>query len=329
MPSLQDALTDAFDSQEAGELETPVEASIEINDDPISRDDRGRFSLKSQPEEKQAQVVQSIETLIEAAPIVESRKPPQSWAKEQWDRWGKLDKDTQDYIDKRESDFARGVSTYKSQWDQAAPLYQAVQPFLPELQRNNIAPEQWISNLGNAHRTLAMGSPEQKVQMFAKLATDYGVNLGSLQGQPVDQQFGHLAQEVASLRNAQAAQDKERTQSEQARINHDIEAFKSNAPYFESVRETMGQLLQSGVASDLKTAYDKAIRLNDDIWSQHQAEQAKVQATQRQAEIAKKKAAAVSPRSASPTGAMNQGNAKRGLRESLSESFDAVSSGRF
>jgi len=38
------------------------------------------------------------------------------------------------------------------------------------LQENNIAPQQWISNLGTAHKTLALGSPQEKLQMFAQLA---------------------------------------------------------------------------------------------------------------------------------------------------------------
>lgn len=323
MPSLQDALTEAFDAEEAGTLESPTETSIESTADPIAdagRDERGRFAAKAS--EQAAEV-------LEAVAPVETRKPPQSWAKEQWDRWSKLDRETQEYIDKREADFARGISTYKSQWDQAAPLYQAIQPFLPELQQNNIRPDQWIANLGNAHRTLAMGSPEQKAQMFAKLATDYGVNLSALQSGSVDPQFGQLAQTVSQMQNRIEAYQREQEMAVQAKIYQDIDAFQKNAPHFEAVRETMAQLLQSGVAPNLQTAYDKAIRLHDDIWQQHQAEQAKAQAAQRQSQLAQKKAAAVSPRSASPTGITTQGNAKKGLRDLLSDNFDSVAVGRF
>ena len=91
----------------------------------------------------------------------------------------------------------------------------------------------------------------------------------------------------------------------------------------------MAGLLQSGVAKDLKTAYEKAIRLHDDIWQQQQADAAKAEAAKRQAALVQKKAAAVSPKSSSPTGAMVSGGGKKGLRETLSEQFDAVTAGRF
>ena len=71
----------------------------------------------------------------------------------------------QEYIMQREQDYAKGVSTYKSQWDQAAPIYEAMQPFIPILQEHNIQPQQWIQNLGRAHQVLAMGSPEQKEKL--------------------------------------------------------------------------------------------------------------------------------------------------------------------
>jgi hypothetical protein len=88
----------------------------------------------------------------------------------------------------------------------------------------------------------------------------------------------------------------------------------------------MGQLLQSGVAADLQTAYDKAIRLHDDIWQQEQASQAS--SANRQAELQRKKAAASSPRSASPTGNQTAGNGTKSLRETLVDSFDSAVSGR-
>ena len=106
-------------------------------------------------------------------------------------------------------------------------------------------------------------------------------------------------------------------------LKNDIEAFAKEAPYFEDVRETMATLLQSGVASDLKTAYDKAIRLNDDVWQRYQAEaqQAKTQSNveQKQQKAAEAKAKAVSVKSSSPTGMVNSGNGKKDLRSTVAE----------
>lgn len=344
MTTLRDALSEALGKSEAGTLETPTETPIESTADttaPVetaeqrearARDEQGRFAKAPTPPTPTSAPVAAPAASNPEQPA--ARKPPSSWKKDYWGHWDRLGTDPelaklQDYIEQREADYAKGVSTYKSQWDQAAPIYEAIQPFMPELQQHGIQPGQWIQNLGAAHRALAMGSPEQKLQMFAKLATDYGVNLQGMQGGQVDPQFAHVTQTVSGLQREIESFKRQQAEAEQARLQQDIQAFQKDAPHFEAVKGTMAQLLQSGVAPDLKTAYDKAIRLHDDIWQQHQADQQAKAEAARQADIARKKAAAVSPKSSSPTGSMAAGGGKKGLREALSEAVDGVTSGRF
>jgi hypothetical protein len=339
MTTLRDALSEALGKSEAGTLEAPVETQIEsevLTQEPTetkserARDESGRFTkTEAKPEAQTQSEVQKPE-----AETPTPRKPPSSWKKDYWGHWERLGTDPelaklQDYIEQREADYAKGVSTYKSQWDQAQPLYEAIQPFVPELQQYGIQPAQWIQNLGNAHRTLALGSPEQKLQMFAKLAVDYGVPLQALQTGQIDPQTAQVFDTVSSLKREMESIRQQQKAAEDMRLQQDIEAFKKNAPHFDAVSPTMAQLLQSGVAKDLQDAYDKAIRLHDDIWQQHQAQQAKEAEAQRQAEIAKKKAAAVSPKSSSPTGAVVTGNTKKDLRSTLAEQVDAAMGGRF
>jgi hypothetical protein len=337
LTTLRDALSEALGSAEAGTLQAPVENTIETTTpEPVVqetaeakaerlRDEGGRFA-RNELKEPTAPV-QPVETPA-------ARKPPSSWKKDYWGHWDRLGTDPelsklQDYIEQREADYAKGVSTYKGQWDQAAPLMEAIQPFIPELQQHGIQPQQWIQNLGSAHRALALGSPEQKLQMFAKLATDYGIPLQALQGGQVDPQFSHVTQTVSQLQNQMHQIQTAREQERQTVMQQQIEAFAKTHPLFEKARPHMAPLLQSGLATDLETAYQKAIRLDDELWQQHQAEQAKSAETARQAAIAQKKAAAVSPRSSGPTGQMAAGNTQKSLRDQLSAAIDGASSGRF
>lgn len=308
MDEPQVTLRDAIES--AVEEHEPAPA-VEQDAAPAAapRDDAGRFAAPPQDEQP--------------APVP-TKPRPSSWKKDYDEHWTKLDPSLQDYIAQREQEYAKGVSTYKQNWDQAAPLYEAMQPFMPLLQQNNIDPKQWISNLGNAHRMLAQGSDDEKLRMFAQLATDYGVPLGALTGQQsgIDPQFSHLAQKLGQMENRWSQFEQQREQQENAALQNDISAFSQKAPYFEQVRETMAGLLQSGVAQDLQSAYDKAIRLHDDIWQQQQAEQAKAAAEQNQQKVAQAKAKAVSPRSSSPTGMTSGGNGKKSLRDMLAEQID-------
>jgi len=302
--TLRDAIESAVEEHEPAPA---VEQDAAPADAP--RDDAGRFAAPPQDEQ----------------PALAPTKPrPSSWKKDYDEHWTKLDPSLQDYISQREQEYAKGVSTYKQNWDQAAPIYEAMQPFMPLLQQNNIDPKQWISGLGNAHRMLTQGSDDEKLRMFAQLATDYGVPLGALTGQQsgIDPQFSHLAQKLGQMENRWTQFEQQREQQENAALQNDISAFSQKAPHFEQVRETMAGLLQSGVAQDLQSAYDKAIRLHDDIWQQQQAEQAKAAAEQNQQKVAQARAKAVSPRSSSPTGMTSGGNGKKSLRDMLAEQID-------
>ena len=318
MSSIREALSAALEAQPIETVETivetaPIETPVETESakDERLRDDGGRFAVKQ-------------EETVQAAP--EPRKPPSSWKKDYWDHWAKLDPNVQTYMEQRESEFSSGVSQYKQRADQAEPFYKAVQPFIPSLQQRGVSPDRWLADLGHVDQILSSGTPEQKADLITRMAAANGIDLQGLVSGQANPQFGHIAQTVNGLQQKLQAFESQQQQAEQTRMQETIKSFSADKPHFEAVRGTMGQLLQSGVATDLPTAYDKAIRLHDDIWQQHQASQA--EAANRQAEIAKKKAAASSPKSASPTGAQVAGNGKKGLRETLSEHFDSVVAGR-
>jgi len=295
----------------------------EVQEVSTTRDELGRFKPKEEAVTSNVTDKATIEAQTETVEAPQVKPRPSSWKKDYEEHWTKLDPTLQDYIAQRESDYAKGVSTYKQNWETAAPIYEAMQPFLPLLQQHNLQPQQWISNLGNAHKVLALGSEQEKLQAFAKLATDYGVPIQALTGQGYDPQQSLLMQELNQIKNQFTEFKTTQQQQEEIKLNSEIESFKTSAPYFDDVRETMSQLLQSGVASDLKTAYDKAIRLHDDVWQKTQAEalqaQAKAQAEQNHQKVVQAKAKAVSTRSSTPTGLMNSGNGKKDLRSIIAE----------
>ncbi len=318
--TLRDVISNAMDEVQ------PDDAS---QSESVSRDEKGRFAAKQAEEAEQAQqpIVQEAQT---EQPTIKPR--PSSWKKDYEEHWTKLDPTLQDYIAQRESDYARGVSQYKQNFEAVQPIYEAIQPYMPLLQEHNIQPSQWISNLGSAHKALALGSPEEKLQMFSKLAMDYGVPLQALTGQQYDPQQSLLMNELNQVKTQLNQFQSLQEQQEQMVLQKEIESFQKDAPHFDEVRDTMAQLLQSGMAVDLRSAYEKAIRLHDDVWQKQQAgaqqANAQAQAQQNQQKVAEAKAKAVSPRSVSPTANMNAANSKKDLRELLSDSFDAVTASR-
>ena len=344
--SLRDQLTDAFDKHEpdgSAVVETTETAVVETPE--TAPEKPGRTAGRERDEHGKLLPGPAKKPDLDAAPAVERPKVPSSWKKDYWGHWDKLDPSLAKYIDQREQEFAKGVSTYKQEWERAKPVLDAITPFAQEFQKYGVKPEQWIQNLGAAHQALALGNPQQKLQMFAKLAHDYGVPLQALMprqpqigpdGQPVPQQqplldprvAAWLQQQIGGVKSEIGQWKQQQAQAQAAQLEKDIQAFATDAhPHFEAVKATMADLLDKGLATELQGAYDIALRLpqHDDIRAaddeakRKQAEAKRASDAAQQAARAKKNA--VSVKSSSPGAAPTEG--KKGLREQLSAAFDS------
>ena len=302
--------------EEVAPIETPPATAVA---DSRVRAEDGKFAKADKPTE---------------ATEVEKVERPSTWKKDYWEKYDGLDPDLKKYILQRENEYKSGLSTYNAEVKATQTLKEAIEPFLPDLQKHNIAPDQFIRNLGTAHHTLALGNPQQKLMMFSKLAQDYGIDLRQLgiqQGQP-DPQLQYLSQNLQAVQREWNQYKSQQQMAEQQAIQSTIEEFKADTeqhPHFDAVRETMAGLLSSGMAQNLQDAYDRAVWMSPETREQlvtAQQQQAISSKLEQQAAAAKKaRANAVSPRSATP-GAQPATNGKKGLRESLSESFGELSS---
>lgn len=365
--SIREALESAVSSVEAKESElapapteiveptAPVEAvqpaatEVPIGETDAQRterlrDEKGRFAEGKAPAKEAAAAklpAQPQAAPAPVAPVVAKLPKPDSWKKERQADWDAMTPAQQAYVKEREDQYFRGISTYQQEWKGAKPLLDAVAPFLPELQKHNIEPATWITNLGRAHHTLATGDGQSKLQMFAKLAQDYGVPLQALYDPAFAQQF--VAQQIQQPAPQRAAPQVDvatlvKQELSAARTQEAIEQFEAAKdaagqplyPHFQTVKPDMALLLEAGKAPDLKTAYSMALRLHDDLWAAQQAEQQKAAEAARleanRKAVAAAKGSAVSVRSATPASA---GAApKKGIRAQLEDAFDQHATGR-
>jgi hypothetical protein len=120
---------------------------------------------------------------------------------------------------------------------------------------------------------LTMGTPQEKAMQLAALAREAGIPLDALAQMPqqpqVDPYVLQTMREVQELRNSMQGITSFYAQQEAAQIQQELSKFQDaeKYPHFEQVRQTMAQLLESGFAQDPETAYQKAVRMNDDVWS--------------------------------------------------------------
>lgn len=331
--TLHEQLSNAFDEVESAE---PVETKEER-----ARDESGRFVSKESGTVSEAPTTDSGSRVsagtmgdgqsdIADPPAKPRPQRPSSWKKEYWEDWDKLDPRVAEYFNQRENEMAAGVAPLKAQAESAREILGAIAPYQSVLQQYNIHPAKHIGELLAAHQALALGSPEQKLMMFQKLANDYQVPLNLPQP---DQQSQWLINQISSLRGEIDGWKTSQQRAEMQQMQGQIEAFKSEAdhPHFEELRETMAQLLEAGVAEDLKSAYNKAMRLHDGIWQQEQERLAKTAEQERlhkAQELTKRaKSNQISPRSATPTTvAKESGN--KSLTSMLESAFDEHVTGR-
>ena len=348
----REMLEAALEQAEEGTLEAPVEKEIEVNDDPIQaenaseesseegseqsadRDEKGRFKAKESDTEANQDT--ELEPLAEDTNETEDKveytlQKPTTFKKEYVSTWEKLASGkplTKEESIKfaeysgitRETEFKRGVSVYKAEADKARELTQAMGQFEPELQAQGIHPVAWINNLGRAHMVLSKAPYEQKVQLFHRLAQDYGIQLNQDAVQMPEQQYidpyqQQLMQQLQATQQQVQQLSAIREQEENARLNQEISRVSSDRerfPHFEMVREDMAQLLERGLAQDLESAYAKAVRMNDEAYKLEQDRLLKSVSTQasKAQQVAKAKATAVSPRSVTPSGQVSKTDAK-------------------
>ena len=339
----REMLEAALDQAEEGTLEAPIEKEIEVNDDPIQtenaseesseesteRDEKGRFKAKeSDTEANQGEESEPVEQASDVSD--EEIKRPTTWKKEYVEVWNKMQEGKPldkaefakfaEYANQREAEYKKGVSAYKAEADNARQLTEAIGQFTPELQAQGIHPVAWINNLGRAHIILSKAPYEQKVQMFNRLAQDYGIQLNQDALQMPEQAYvdpyqQQLMQQLQATQQQVQQLSAIRQQEENARLNQEIQRVSSDRerfPHFEMVREDMAQLLERGLAQDLESAYAKAVRMNDEAYRLEQdklLKSANTQASKAQ-QVAKAKATAVSPKSVTPSGQVKSTDAK-------------------
>lgn len=349
--SLREALEEAIEKVET-ETQEPIaeQESIEVapTDDiaeeaKAERDEAGRFTAKESNgyETPQEEVLEAKEEEVE-----DDIPRPSTWKKEYLPLWDKArkgepmsadeGKKLTNYLNQREQEYKKGVSTYKAEADRAKALEEAIAPFIPDLQAQNISPSAWINNLGRAHVILSKAPYQEKVAMFHRLAGEYGIQFnqsGEVVQQTMDPYAQQLMQQLQQV-NEEVVTIKSRfQQDEDAKMDAEIAKFKGdteNYPYFSELQSEMAQILAMGKAEGLKDAYDKAMRFNDDIWSKEQdrlLDQARKDAL-KQAQIQKAKSAAVSVKSTTPSGVTSDGVDKKDRQAVLRAAMESHTSGR-
>jgi hypothetical protein len=162
----REVLMQAMEAAEEGTLEPVEEAPAELE------------VVDEIAEEVEIEAAQEEE--IEEAPEEPALQRPSTWKKEYLPIWDKLTQGEQltkeeaiklaQYSNQRESEYKKGVSTYKAEADRAKPFVEVIAPIEQDLVKRGINPTQYVQNLVRAEQILSNAPYQQKVQIFQQLA---------------------------------------------------------------------------------------------------------------------------------------------------------------
>lgn len=224
-------------------------------------------------------------------------EPPKTWRAEAKATWAALPPEAKAEILKREDDIFRGIEVYKADASFGKSLKGALAPYLPILEQYKIDPTAQVKQLMEAHHTLALGTPEQKLALFQRLAQDYQIDMGQLQSAGgeapyIDPAVAALQTELRAVKSQLSTAEQHRLAQERSALEKQIETFSKDPAnaYFNEVANDMAELLQRGVCKTLPEAYEKAIWTNPAVRAKEVARQ--------QAEAASKAAQEATARAA-------------------------------
>jgi hypothetical protein len=262
--------------------------------------------------------------------------PPKHWSEVDRTLFGKAPREIQQRWIDREAETARGLDTkfqeiagFRREREQ---YQQILQPYLRDLELAGQSPPQFIGALVGWHKYLQ----ENPREGLLKLATTYGVDPKTLlaQEEATDPKFTQLNTKLTQVQSqVEGFMTQAQQHDHQQRLAH-VQSFaeakgedgKPAHPYFEEVSQDIAHLMaaakQSGNPITLEVAYNKALRMNDQVFEKVQSEKALAKS---QAEDAKRKAEVdKAKRAAATNGAgSSHGSAKKlTLEQELEAKFD-------
>ena len=236
------------------------------------------------------------------------KRAPSSWKRDYHEAWATADPKLQQYAWQREEEMRSGIAPMQEKAKFADQIQQAIAPYEQTIRGLGIDTPTAVKSLLEADNILRSAPPEQKRAYLAQLAQQYGIDLSGVESQypsaPIDPTVFALQNELNNIRGEVVGWKQQQEAAQNQILLNEIDDFAQKAEHFEAVRPLMIGLLNSGVANTLDEAYNKALRLDDNLFEQDQkGRQAQAEAAKREAadKAAKNaKAAAVSVKSSTP-----------------------------
>lgn len=367
--ALEETKREASDDEEKPSTTRKAKEDVEEPEgkaEKSSDEKKGQRKVREDTDEDKSDVEQKAQTeekdSKQASTPAEKLRPPVGWTKEGKANWDNLPPDVQKSVLKREEEFSNGIKQYADKAKSYDELDQVIAPYKQMIASYGVTPAQTVDRLFKWMNALSHQDVNVKANAFKSLAQSFGFDISSLAPQQskegdqenastfdpsiIDQRLSPVLSEVQQLK-------KQQEEAQAAAAAQLIANWSKDKPYFNEVRTDMYRLIESGAVPplpngdiDLDTAYNKAVRLNENVWDSIQLEeqqkreaaareQAEKEAKAKAEQLRKARNINVAVKSAAPSMRVNTAmtarpqapNRKESVRDSLRRTFQEMREG--
>lgn len=258
-PALETVLAEAFKAaQEPEKVETAPST-------PAPETTSGKTETVTKPPEQQAPA---------------SKEPPANWSDEDKAAFAKLAPEGQELLLNRYKDMQADYTQKTQKLSEASKFYDEHSPLLKQYEsyvgQRGLTLNQALPLLFNAQAALD-NDPKDALK---KIAQSYGVKVTFEDGEKfADPEIADLKKEIQNLKGQLNQTVQSTRQSNDNQVKTVIDNFRNEKdssgallhPHFEKLQNEMATIINaaklSGTTIDLKTAYDKALRLDDELYN--------------------------------------------------------------
>jgi hypothetical protein len=258
-----------------------------------NRDESGRFKPKEKvdPEASEPAATETQAGEQEQAGTWTHTRPPSSWTPKAREDWDKIPEHLRIEITRREEAQAKGAAHLHQQYAPAKAFVERVKEPMMEAIGPNGDPVQHVLSMMQVEKTLRTAPLPQKFNQLMAMADQFGIPLREIINASVGEEVLRRDNTQQAIPDAVQRELQEirswREQSEQSLVNQEVSQYGASLEFFEDVRGNMADLIETGQATDLNDAYEKAIWLNPDVrvvmLERHGKNSASSQVTARQA----------------------------------------------
>lgn len=257
-------------------------------------------------------------------------RPPASWKKDFHEPWKNVDPKVREYIWQREEQSNAGVMPLKEKAKLADEINRVAEPYMNTIRGLGVDLPKAVQGLMYADNVLRTAPRDQAKAYLLQLAQTYGINLGEVSAenpQPVaDPNIHAIYNELNNVRGEFKSFQQQQREAVEATQLAEINRFKLKAEFFDEALPTMQMLANAGASDNIEELYNKAIRLDENLFekvqARTQAQTAAIQSAAADKAAKAAKAAAVSVKTSTP-GAQTTTKAQD-RRAMLAEQIDNI-----